>query len=105
MIINLIAGALGGIAIPMLLDSLDIDPAISSGAFVTTVTDVVGSSPSWDSPRSGSDSLMAGFVRFALSFSHETLERACICHVFHLDTPAITSILHGEDEPHGARHR
>ena len=42
MIINLIAGALGGILIPMVLDHFDIDPAVSSGAFVTTVTDVVG---------------------------------------------------------------
>lgn len=42
MLINLIAGALGGILIPMLLDKYKIDPAVSSGAFVTTVTDVVG---------------------------------------------------------------
>lgn len=42
MVINLVAGAIGGIGIPMLLDYLGIDPAISSGAFVTTVTDVVG---------------------------------------------------------------
>jgi magnesium transporter len=42
MLTNLIAGALGGILIPLLLDRLKIDPAVSSGAFVTTVTDVVG---------------------------------------------------------------
>ncbi len=42
MLINLVAGALGGILIPELLDRFDIDPAVSSGAFVTTVTDVVG---------------------------------------------------------------
>ena len=42
MLTNLIAGALGGILIPMALDRLKIDPAVSSGAFVTTVTDVVG---------------------------------------------------------------
>ena len=42
MLTNLIAGALGGILIPLLLDRLEIDPAVSSGAFVTTVTDVVG---------------------------------------------------------------
>ena len=42
MIINLVAGALGGILVPVVLDRLRIDPAISSGAFVTTVTDVVG---------------------------------------------------------------
>jgi magnesium transporter len=42
MLTNLIAGALGGILIPLLLDRFDVDPAVSSGAFVTTVTDVVG---------------------------------------------------------------
>jgi len=42
MVINLLAAALGGMLIPILLDRFDIDPAISSGAFVTTVTDVVG---------------------------------------------------------------
>jgi magnesium transporter len=42
MIINLVAGALGGILIPLTLDRLDADPAVSSGVFVTTVTDVVG---------------------------------------------------------------
>lgn len=42
MVITLVAGALGGIAIPMALDYAGVDPAISSGPFVTTVTDVVG---------------------------------------------------------------
>jgi magnesium transporter len=42
MVINLIAAALAGILIPLSLDYLEIDPAISSGVFVTTVTDVVG---------------------------------------------------------------
>ncbi len=42
MVINLVAGALGGIVVPMALDYAGVDPAISSGAFVTTVTDVVG---------------------------------------------------------------
>lgn len=42
MLTNLVAGALGGILIPQLLARYDIDPAVSSGAFVTTVTDVVG---------------------------------------------------------------
>ena len=42
MIINLIAAALAGILVPLALDRFDIDPAISSGVFVTTVTDVVG---------------------------------------------------------------
>lgn len=42
MIINMIAAALAGILIPLGLDHFDIDPAIASGVFVTTVTDVVG---------------------------------------------------------------
>lgn len=40
--INLIAAALAGVLVPLALDHLDIDPAIASGTFVTTVTDVVG---------------------------------------------------------------
>ncbi|CCE05433.1 putative magnesium transporter MgtE-like (divalent cation transporter Mg2+/Ni2+/Co2+) [Bradyrhizobium sp. STM 3843] len=39
---NLVAGALGGILIPMVLDRVKADPAVASGTFVTTVTDVVG---------------------------------------------------------------
>ncbi|THD67216.1 MAG: magnesium transporter [Bradyrhizobium sp.] len=39
---NLVAGALGGILIPMVLDRVRADPAVASGTFVTTVTDVVG---------------------------------------------------------------
>lgn len=42
MVINLIAAALAGILVPLALDRYDIDPAIASGTFVTTVTDVVG---------------------------------------------------------------
>ncbi|MEM7295198.1 MAG: magnesium transporter [Pseudomonadota bacterium] len=42
MVINLIVAGLAGAAIPVLLDKLGIDPALASGAFVTTVTDVVG---------------------------------------------------------------
>jgi magnesium transporter len=42
MFTNLVAGALGGILIPIALEKFDADPAVSSGAFVTTVTDVVG---------------------------------------------------------------
>ena len=42
MMINLIAGALGGILVPLALERFRVDPAVSSGAFVTTVTDVVG---------------------------------------------------------------
>jgi magnesium transporter len=42
MIINLLAAALAGIILPLALDHFDIDPAISSAVFLTTVTDVVG---------------------------------------------------------------
>lgn len=42
MIINLVAAALAGILLPLVLDHFDIDPAISSAVFLTTVTDVVG---------------------------------------------------------------
>ena len=42
MVINLVVAGLAGIAIPVLLDRAGIDPALASGAFVTTVTDVVG---------------------------------------------------------------
>ncbi len=42
MVINLMAAALAGILVPLTLDHFEIDPAISSGTFVTTVTDVVG---------------------------------------------------------------
>ena len=42
MIINLLAAALAGILIPLALDRLGFDPAVSSTVFVTTVTDVVG---------------------------------------------------------------
>ena len=41
-ICNLIAGALGGILIPMVLERVKADPAVASGTFVTTITDVVG---------------------------------------------------------------
>jgi len=42
MIINMVAAALAGILIPLVLDRLKVDPAVSSGVFLTTVTDVVG---------------------------------------------------------------
>jgi magnesium transporter len=42
MLTVLAAAALGGILIPLLLIKLGVDPAVSSGPFVTTVTDVVG---------------------------------------------------------------
>ncbi|MCB1333424.1 MAG: magnesium transporter [Roseivivax sp.] len=42
MVINLVVAGLAGIAIPVILERLKVDPALASGAFVTTVTDVVG---------------------------------------------------------------
>ena len=42
MVINLVVAGLAGVGIPVLLEKLGVDPALASGAFVTTVTDVVG---------------------------------------------------------------
>ncbi len=42
MVVNMVVAALAGILIPIGLDRLGIDPALASGAFVTTVTDIVG---------------------------------------------------------------
>lgn len=42
MVVNLVVAALAGILIPVTLDKVGIDPALASGAFVTTVTDIVG---------------------------------------------------------------
>ena len=42
MVINMVAAALAGILIPIVLDKFGADPAIASSVFVTTVTDVVG---------------------------------------------------------------
>jgi magnesium transporter len=42
MVINLVAAALAGIFIPLALNRMKFDPAVSSTVFVTTVTDVVG---------------------------------------------------------------
>ena len=42
MIVNLVVAALAGILIPISLYRADIDPAIASSVFVTTVTDVIG---------------------------------------------------------------
>src|SRR5437763_4237743 len=42
MVINNLAAGLGGILVPVTLDRLDIDPAVSSAVFVTTITDVTG---------------------------------------------------------------
>ena len=42
MIINLVVAGIAGVALPVLLDRMKIDPAVASGVFVTTITDVVG---------------------------------------------------------------
>lgn len=42
MIINMLAAGLAGILVPIGLDKAGADPALASGAFVTTVTDIVG---------------------------------------------------------------
>ena len=42
MIINMVVAGLAGTVIPVALEKLGVDPALASGAFVTTVTDVVG---------------------------------------------------------------
>lgn len=42
MVVNLVAAALAGILVPIVLDRVGADPALASGTFVTTVTDVVG---------------------------------------------------------------
>ena len=42
MVVNMVVAGLAGTVIPVVLDRFGIDPALASGAFVTTVTDVVG---------------------------------------------------------------
>ena len=42
MVINMVVAGLSGIVLPVLLDRAGVDPAVASGVFVTTVTDVVG---------------------------------------------------------------
>ncbi|HEY0213405.1 MAG TPA: magnesium transporter [Paenirhodobacter sp.] len=42
MVINLCVAALGGIIVPVTLEKLGADPALASGTFVTTMTDMVG---------------------------------------------------------------
>ncbi len=42
MLINMMAAALAGILIPLLLDRFGADPAVSSAVFVTAVTDIIG---------------------------------------------------------------
>jgi magnesium transporter len=42
MLINMIVAGFSGVILPLLLNRLGLDPALASGVFVTTVTDVVG---------------------------------------------------------------
>ena len=42
MVLNMVVAGLAGTVIPVVLEKIGIDPALASGAFVTTVTDVVG---------------------------------------------------------------
>jgi magnesium transporter len=42
MVINMVVAGLAGTMVPVLLERFGVDPALASGAFVTTVTDVVG---------------------------------------------------------------
>ncbi|MWD29552.1 magnesium transporter [Aquicoccus sp. SCR17] len=42
MVINLVVAGLAGTVIPIVLEKVGVDPALASGTFVTTVTDVVG---------------------------------------------------------------
>ena len=42
MLINFLVAGLAGVVIPMLLKRFNVDPALASGVFVTTATDVMG---------------------------------------------------------------
>lgn len=42
MILNMLCAAIAGYGVPLILNKLNIDPALASGVFVTTVTDVLG---------------------------------------------------------------
>jgi len=42
MVLNLLAASASGVAIPLILERLGIDPALSGAVILTTVTDVVG---------------------------------------------------------------
>ncbi len=41
-VINIVAAAISGVMIPIWLEKMDIDPALSGSVILTTVTDVVG---------------------------------------------------------------
>lgn len=42
MVLNMIMATIAGFIVPVILEKLNIDPALASGVFVTTVTDVLG---------------------------------------------------------------
>jgi magnesium transporter len=42
LLITLVFAGLAGVAIPIVFDRLGVDPAVASGVFMTTVTDIVG---------------------------------------------------------------
>ena len=42
MVLNLLVAGIAGILVPLTLDKFDLDPAISSTVFLTTITDVLG---------------------------------------------------------------
>jgi len=42
MVVNLVVAGLAGILVPVMMERAGVDPALASGTFVTTVTDVVG---------------------------------------------------------------
>ena len=42
MMVNQVVAALGGVLVPLTLDRMGLDPALASGTFVTTLTDVMG---------------------------------------------------------------
>jgi len=42
MVGNMVVAAFAGVLVPIALDRLDVDPALASGTFVTTITDVFG---------------------------------------------------------------
>ena len=41
-LLNIVAAAFAGVFVPVILDKLDIDPALSGSVILTTVTDIVG---------------------------------------------------------------
>ncbi|RZM17863.1 MAG: magnesium transporter, partial [Sphingomonas sp.] len=42
MVINNVTAGLGGVLVPVTLDRMNVDPAVSSAVFVTTLTDTMG---------------------------------------------------------------